>query len=118
MDLIARVAKHFEDSANTKLNAVDQMAAPIAAAIETLTRQTLKRVEEDGFEPEHRVPLTNAVGQVLKKPKKPKKPKIAGTPGPAERKGGVATPQVRQGRSGARAGGRKSAPKTVSRRSS
>ena len=37
MDLIARVAKHFEDSANTKLNAVDQMAAPIAAAIETLT---------------------------------------------------------------------------------
>ena len=37
MDLIARVAKHFEDSANTKLNAVDQMAAPIAAAIETMT---------------------------------------------------------------------------------
>jgi D-sedoheptulose 7-phosphate isomerase len=37
MDLIARVAKHFEDSANTKLNAIDLMAAPIAAAIETLT---------------------------------------------------------------------------------
>ena len=37
MDLIARVAKHFEDSANTKLNAVDQIAAPIAAAIETMT---------------------------------------------------------------------------------
>lgn len=37
MDLIARVAKHFEDSANTKLNAVDQMAAPISAAIETMT---------------------------------------------------------------------------------
>ena len=32
MDLIARVAKHFEDSANTKLNALEQMAAPIAAA--------------------------------------------------------------------------------------
>lgn len=37
MDLIARVAKHFEDSANTKLNAVEAMAAPIAAAIETMT---------------------------------------------------------------------------------
>lgn len=37
MDLIARVARHFEDSANTKLDAVDLMAAPIAAAIEALT---------------------------------------------------------------------------------
>lgn len=36
MDLIARVAKHFEDSAHTKLNAIEMMAAPIAAAIETL----------------------------------------------------------------------------------
>ncbi len=38
MDLIARVAKHFEDSANTKLNALEQMAAPIAATIETMTQ--------------------------------------------------------------------------------
>ncbi|GAB3419688.1 DEAD/DEAH box helicase [Massilia agilis] len=45
------------------------------AAIEQLTKQTLKRVEEAGFEPDHRVPETNASGQVLKKPKKPKKPK-------------------------------------------
>jgi superfamily II DNA/RNA helicase len=45
------------------------------AAIEMLTKQTLKRVEEPGFAPEHRVPETNASGQVLKKPKKPKKPK-------------------------------------------
>jgi len=37
MDLIARVTKHFEDSAHTKLNAIEMMAAPIAAAIETLT---------------------------------------------------------------------------------
>ena len=37
MDLIARVARHFEDSANTKLDAVNLMAAPIAAAIEALT---------------------------------------------------------------------------------
>ena len=88
------------------------------AAIETLTRQMLQRVEEGGFAPDHRVPLTNTAGQVLKKPKKPKKPKIAGAPVAAERKGSVATPQVRKGRSGARAGGRKSAPKTASRRSS
>jgi superfamily II DNA/RNA helicase len=45
------------------------------AAIEMLTKQTLKRAEEPGFAPEHRVPETNASGQVLKKPKKPKKPK-------------------------------------------
>jgi D-sedoheptulose 7-phosphate isomerase len=37
MDLIARVARHFEDSAQTKLNAVDALAAPLAAAIETMT---------------------------------------------------------------------------------
>jgi hypothetical protein len=40
-----------------------------------LTRQNLERVEEAGFAPDHRVPETNASGQVLKKPKKPKKPK-------------------------------------------
>jgi D-sedoheptulose 7-phosphate isomerase len=37
MDLIARVARNFEDSAQTKIDAVDAMAAPIAAAIETMT---------------------------------------------------------------------------------
>ena len=37
MDLIARVAQHFEDSVQTKLNAVEAMSPPIAAAIETLT---------------------------------------------------------------------------------
>jgi superfamily II DNA/RNA helicase len=45
------------------------------AAIELLTRQTLQRIEEPGFAPDHRVPETNASGQVIKKPKKPKKPK-------------------------------------------
>ena len=45
------------------------------AAIEVLTGQTLERVEEPGFSPEHRVPVTNTAGEVLKKPKKPKKPK-------------------------------------------
>ncbi|MDR2839080.1 MAG: phosphoheptose isomerase [Azonexus sp.] len=37
MDLIARVAQHFEDSVQTKLQAVEALAPPIAAAIETLT---------------------------------------------------------------------------------
>ena len=45
------------------------------AAIEVLTGQTLLRVDEPGFEPDHRVPLTDTRGEVLKKPKKPKKPK-------------------------------------------
>jgi superfamily II DNA/RNA helicase len=40
-----------------------------------LTRQTLPRHEEPDFIPEHRVPMTDASGQVVKKPKKPKKPK-------------------------------------------
>ena len=50
--------------------------APLLAAIEMLTRQTLQRVEEAGFEAEHRVPLTDAAGQIIKKPKKPKQPKV------------------------------------------
>jgi superfamily II DNA/RNA helicase len=45
------------------------------AAIEALTKQALQREEEDGFEPEHRVPQTTASGEIVKKPKKPKKPK-------------------------------------------
>ena len=49
----------------------------LLGAIEALTRQTLEREEEPGFEPDHRVPLTNAAGQPLKKPKKPKPPKVA-----------------------------------------
>jgi len=47
------------------------------AAIEMLTKQPLQRKDEDGFEPEHRVPQTNAAGQIVKKPKKPKKAKLA-----------------------------------------
>ena len=45
------------------------------AAIELLTGQVLKRVDEAGFEPDHRVPETGAGGHIVKKPKKPKKPK-------------------------------------------
>jgi len=56
--------------------------ANLLGAIEALTRQTLVRSEEPGFEPDHRVPLTNAAGQPVKKPKKPKPPKATtGRPG-------------------------------------
>ncbi|WP_122421547.1 DEAD/DEAH box helicase [Pseudomonas viridiflava] len=51
----------------------------LLSAIEVLTRQTLERCEEQDFEPEHRVPSTDASGQILKKPKKPKKPKVSGS---------------------------------------
>ncbi|MDR2308979.1 MAG: DEAD/DEAH box helicase [Paucimonas sp.] len=47
----------------------------LLASIETLIRQTLPRHEEPDFIPDHRVPMTDASGQVVKKPKKPKKPK-------------------------------------------
>jgi len=47
------------------------------AAIEALTKQSLARKEEAGFEPEHRVPQTTTSGAIVKKPKKPKKPKGA-----------------------------------------
>jgi D-sedoheptulose 7-phosphate isomerase len=36
MDLIARISQQFSDSAQTKLQAVDALAAPIAQAIETM----------------------------------------------------------------------------------
>ena len=45
------------------------------AAIETRLGKALDRVDEAGFAPDHRVPLTNASGVVIKKPKKPKKTK-------------------------------------------
>jgi D-sedoheptulose 7-phosphate isomerase len=38
MDLIARISRQFNDSAQTKLAAVDSMAAPLAGAIEVMTQ--------------------------------------------------------------------------------
>jgi len=70
----------------------------LLGAIEVLIRQPLKRIEQYGFEPEHRVPETGPGGQVIKKPKKPKKPKV-GAPVPVP-----ASP--RRGASGAKPGGR------------
>ena len=62
------------------------------AAIEALTKQALQRKDEAGFEPEHRVPQTNATGQIVKKPKKPKKTKAPKT---AERDAPVVQEDVR-----------------------
>ncbi|MDR3298748.1 MAG: phosphoheptose isomerase [Candidatus Accumulibacter sp.] len=36
MDLISRIGRHFSDSAQTKLDAIDALAAPIAGAIELM----------------------------------------------------------------------------------
>jgi len=36
MNLISRISQHFSESAQTKLNAVEQLAAPIADAIEAM----------------------------------------------------------------------------------
>ena len=90
----------------------------LLAAIETLTRQILERSEEPGFEPDHRVPLTNASGQLLKKPKKPKQPKAAakrsakGVPGNWV---GFDAPAGRARPGTAEPGGRKTAAKPRSR---
>ena len=49
----------------------------LLSAVEALTRQTLKRSEEAGFEAEHRVPGTAAGGAIQKKPVKVLAPKAA-----------------------------------------
>jgi D-sedoheptulose 7-phosphate isomerase len=41
MDLIARVYQHFEDSAQTKQQAAELLAAPVAAAVEIMTQSLL-----------------------------------------------------------------------------
>src|SRR5215510_5815106 len=38
IDLVARVSRHFSDSAQTKLNAVEVLAQPIARATEVMVR--------------------------------------------------------------------------------
>ncbi|WP_439887451.1 DEAD/DEAH box helicase [Pseudomonas sp. MBLB4123] len=58
------------------------------AAIETLINQVIQRVDEPDFIPDHRVPVTQAGGVVLKKPKKPKQKLIPGS-GKAAGKGKI-----------------------------
>lgn len=41
MDLVSRIALHFEDSAQTKLAAAEQLAVPIAEATESMVRALL-----------------------------------------------------------------------------
>lgn len=41
MDLIARVYQHFEDSAQTKRDSAEMLAAPVAAAVEMMTNALL-----------------------------------------------------------------------------
>jgi ATP-dependent RNA helicase RhlE len=67
----------------------------LLSAIETLTQRVLPRFEEAGFEPEHRVPVTTATGQQVKKPKKPKI-SVASTPEVAGQRGGSAAAGVRR----------------------
>ena len=81
------------------------------AAIEALLRKTLRRREEAGFAPDHRVPMTGpATALPVRRPGKPVKPKVAGG-GPAgkrpDAKGGHIAP-----------GGRPAAGKQPARRSS
>ncbi|HJW23563.1 MAG TPA: DEAD/DEAH box helicase [Rhodocyclaceae bacterium] len=90
----------------------------LLAAIETLTRQTFQRFEEPGFEPDHRVPMTNAAGQLVKKPKKPKKPKpiagVAPKSAPGSR-GTPAAPKAGAGRRGRTAPGKTRAGKPAAK---
>ncbi|MRR51656.1 MAG: DEAD/DEAH box helicase [Rhodocyclaceae bacterium] len=67
----------------------------LLAAIEALTRQTLRREEEPGFVPDHRVPLTQGAAGAAKKPNKPKKPKM---PMAGKAAAGAATAPPRQSR--------------------
>jgi len=86
----------------------------LLGAIEALTRQTLEREEEPGFEPDHRVPLTNAAGQPLKKPKKPKPPKVAAgrtAKGIPDNWVGFAAPGADARRQKAKSGARKTSAK-------
>jgi superfamily II DNA/RNA helicase len=73
------------------------------AAIEALLRQKLRRIEEPGFAPDHRVPPTGpATALPARKPGHPGKPNVASsgpTPGRPGTKGSPAAPAARPGAS-------------------
>jgi len=75
----------------------------LLAAIEGLIRQVLPREEEEGFEAEHRVPLTQPGAAVTKKPKKPKASKA----GPGSLAKGILNNWVDYENSGAPKSGRR-----------
>ena len=73
-DYIHRIGRTGRAGATGEaLSLVAADEVPLLAAIEMLTRTALLRIEEPGFVPDHRVPATDAAGQVARKPKKPKK---------------------------------------------
>ncbi len=89
----------------------------LLGAIEVLIGQPLSRIEQHGFEPDHRVPETGPAGQVIKKPKKPKMPKhldygIGSGPSRGKGPGSAKAPG---GRRGAGRPGGKAAPKARGR---
>ena len=71
---IGRTGRAGAQGEALSLVAADEV--PLLAAIEMLTKTPLQRIEEPGFVPDHRVPATDAAGQLVKKAKKPKKPKV------------------------------------------
>jgi superfamily II DNA/RNA helicase len=72
---IGRTGRAGASGEAVSLVAADEVE--LLSALEALTRQTLRRVEEDGFEAEHRVPVTGKDGAVVKKPVKAVTPKAA-----------------------------------------
>ena len=72
---IGRTGRAGASGEAISLVCADEVA--LLSAVEALTRQTLKRSEEPGFEAEHRVPGTAAGGAIQKKPVKVLAPKAA-----------------------------------------
>ncbi len=85
------------------------------AAIEALLREKLRRIDEPGFAPDHRVPMTGtATALPARKPGNPGKPKLAGSGQALVRPGTKGS----SGAPGARPGARKPGGRGPSRRSS
>jgi superfamily II DNA/RNA helicase len=72
---IGRTGRAGASGAAISLVCADEVE--LLSAVEALTRQTLKRNEEPGFEAEHRVPGTSAGGTIQKKAVKVLAPKAA-----------------------------------------
>lgn len=72
---IGRTGRAGASGQAVSLVSADEVAQ--LAEIEMVIKRTLTRLEEPGFTPTHKVPVTTPGGHVTKKPKKPKKPKAA-----------------------------------------